>query len=534
MFSSVEGISNPFLTEDSDYWAKTSSSKCRLPNCNNDADQNHLTCKDHSKIISPKSIKTFDRSHVSRHDSIQINGSRHLSNASSPSSRKNLEAKTTARKTVSRRPFHSAEGRTNQNGHSSGVPILQKPVDQSSLDEIPARKKQRLISPSSDEPASRNFTNSCSPLALPSGLQYSKPNGDIPRPSQLPSLSNDIQAYSPRAEFGQERPKAILSSYDDYLSSPLFSHPRLGPDIFKSNIESTKGPASGTGEDADPSSRDLSRNASMDRRTSLDRTVFPLTTVEPWTSNEPLIRNGSLHSAISEDEDPGRTRLQRHIAKPMILRPASTRTTPTKVNGSQIDIANAPPSHLQSRFIKGTPLLEKQRQSLVEERRESCLDQYIYGQGTSSSAPPPGIGLERRPVPGLLPEEKGLFVHLDPRTHRIRPHSEQWYQIKEEEIKARGGRKINFGKAAQRIKEERLKEDPEDFEASLPDRVRNNESWLAATRWFQGRTLGGTAAQLQPAPLVTPVRTKRKYTKRQPVGPAQPALDKKATRPGAG
>ncbi|KAJ4415456.1 hypothetical protein N0V82_007327 [Gnomoniopsis sp. IMI 355080] len=255
--------------------------------------------------------------------------------------------------------------------------------------------------------------------------------------------------------------------------------------------------------------------------------------LEPLASNEPLNRNGSLDSAVLEDEDPGRVRLQRHIAKPMILTPASTRITPTKVKAGQTHNINAPPSHLQSRFIEGTPLLEKQRQRLVEERSNSSLDQYIYGQG-SSSAPPPGVGIEPRPVPGLIPDEKGIFVHLDPRTHRIRPHSEQWYRQKEKEIKARGGRKSNFGKAAQRLKEERLKEDPEDFEASLPDRVRNNESWLAATRWFQGRQLVGTAVQHEPAALATPVRTKRKYTRRQPVVPAQPALDKKATRPGAG
>ncbi|KAJ4396556.1 hypothetical protein N0V93_000776 [Gnomoniopsis smithogilvyi] len=532
MFSSAEGISNPFLTEDSDYWARTSSSKCRIPNCNNDADQNHLTCEDHSKIISPKSIKGADRPHVSRHDSLQINGSRHPPDASSPSSRKTLEAKTTARKTVSRRPFYPAESRQNQNGHSSSIPNPQKPVNQSSLDEISARKKQRLISPSSEEPASRNITNSCSPLALPSGFHYPKPNGDILRTSRLASLSNDLHAYSPRPELGQDRSRAILSSYGDYLSSPIFSHPAVGPDIIKPNIESIRGHGLITGEDADVSSRDISRNASLDTRLSLDRSVFPPDPVEPLVSNEPLRRNNSLDVAMSEDEVQGRIRLQKNTTNPMILKPASTRSTPTKVKASQIDIINAPPSHLKSSFITSTSVPEKQRQQLVEERKDSILDQYIYGQA-SSSAPPPDVKIERRSAPELIPQAKGVFIHLDPRKHRIRPHSEQWYRQKEEEIKARGGRKANFGKAAQRIKEQRLKEDPEEFEAILPDRVRNNEDWLAATRWFQGRAVEVNAAQPQTAALATPVRTKRKYTRRQPVAPPQPVLDKKATRPGA-
>lgn len=539
MFSSAEGTKNPFLTEDSDYWAKTSSSKCRVPNCNNDADQNHLTCEDHSKIISPKSIKSSDRPHISRHDSIQTNSSRPPSDASFPSSRKNLEAKTTARKTVSRRPFHPAESRTNHHGQFSAAPILQKPVDLSSSSDIPARKKQRLISPGSDEHGSRNLASSCSPLALPSGFLYSKQNGDIPRPSRLPSLSNDIHAYSPRAEISQERPRTILSSYDDYLSSPLFTHPGLGPDTIKHSIASASGPSFANGgafvnadafvpgEDADLNSRDKSKNVSLDTSASLDKIAFPLDPVGP------LLFNGSLHRRqSSEAGSPGSIRTQKTVTKPMILRPASTRTTPTKVKAAQAGIVNVPPPHLKGSLSTSISLLEKQRQRLVEKQSTFSLDEYIYGQ-PSSSVPPTGLELGGLPAPRCIPQEKGVFAHVDPRSHRPRPHSEEWYLQKEEEIKARGGRKVNFGKAAKRMKEQRLKEDPEDFEASLPDRVRNNEDWLAATKWFRGRTVGSNTAQPQAAALATPLRTKRKYTRRQPVTLTQPTLDKKVIKPGA-
>lgn len=521
MFSSAEITSNPFLTEDSDYWAKTSSSKCRVPNCPKDADQNHLTCEDHSKIISPKSTKNSDRPHAVRHDSLQSNGSRPPPDASSPPTRKNLGAKTTARKTISRRPLNSAESRTNQNGHSSGVTGLQRPANQPSLGEVPAHKKQRLISPNSDEPASRNHAISYSPLALPSGFLYDKQNGDVPHPSRLPSLSIDLHTYSPRPEIGQERPRTILSTYGDYLSAPLITRPELASDMPKLSIGTTNEPAFTNGENGDLKTRGISRNASA------DRSAFP-GRVGPLGSNESLNRKSYLESTVSEN---GLVRSQKTATNPMILKPASTRTTPSKVKVGQFDNAIAP-SRLKSRSITRTPLLERQRRHLVEERSESSLDAYIYGQACSS-APPLGIVIEPRPVPELTLQDKGSFVHLDPRNHRTRPHSEEWYRQKEEEIKARGGRKANFGKAAQRMKEQRLTSGPEDFEASLPDRVRNNEDWLAATRWLRGRTEKGNAVQSQPAALTTPVRTKRKYTRRQPVAAAQPALDRKATGPDA-
>lgn len=540
MFSSSEGTNNPFLTEDSDYWAKTSSSKCRVPNCDNDADQNHLTCEDHSKIISPKSIKSSDRPHISRHDSLQSNNSRPPPDAILASSRKNLEAKATARKSVSRRPFHPAESRTNHHGQSSIAPVLQKPIDHSPSSEFPARKKQRLISPGNDEHGPRNLTSACSPLALPSGFLYSKQNGDIPHPSRLPSLSNDIHAYSPRTAIGQEKPRTILSSYDDYLSSPLFTHPGIGPDTIKHNIASNTGPpfiiggpfvnadTSVPGEDADLNPGSVSRNLSLDTSASPDRITFPLEPVGP------LLFNGSLHRKdSSEVESPGRIRPQKTMTKPLILRPASTRITPPKAKAGQVGIVNAPLSHLEGRFSTSIPLLEKQRQRLVEKQSMSTLDEYIYGQ-PSSSTPPIGLEIRGPPAPRRIPQDKESFAHIDPRNHRSRPHSEQWYLQKEQEIRARGGRKVNFGKAAQRMKEQRHKEDPDDFEASLPDRVRNNEDWLSATKWFQGRTVGSNTAQPQAAAaLATPVRTKRKYTRRQPVNVAQPALDKKTTKSGA-
>ncbi|ROW00764.1 hypothetical protein VMCG_06486 [Cytospora schulzeri] len=178
-------------------------------------------------------------------------------------------------------------------------------------------------------------------------------------------------------------------------------------------------------------------------------------------------------------------------------------------------VAKSPYSGLQ--FITRTPPLEKQRRQLAETLDSSALDRLIYGQ-EASSEPPPGI--EKPPEYDQKKRQDVYYADIDPRTHWTRPRSDDWYRKKEEEIRARGGRKANFGKAAQRMREQRLNEDPDAWEESLPDRVQNNEAWLGAMRWLHSQE-PGTQPRVNPQAnghvSPPPVRKKRAYRRRNQV-----------------
>ncbi|KAK1715964.1 hypothetical protein BDP67DRAFT_360390, partial [Colletotrichum lupini] len=104
-----------------------------------------------------------------------------------------------------------------------------------------------------------------------------------------------------------------------------------------------------------------------------------------------------------------------------------------------------------------------------------------------------------------------FHMKLDPRIHWPHNRSDQWYKSKMEEIKARGGRKANFGKAAKRMRQQRLAEERQeeednlasargeprpwshhrhmDFgdvpEEELPIYVRRNEEWVRGAAWMR-------------------------------------------------
>ena len=100
---------------------------------------------------------------------------------------------------------------------------------------------------------------------------------------------------------------------------------------------------------------------------------------------------------------------------------------------------------------------------------------------------------------------------MDPRIHWTHPRSEEWHKKKQDEIRIRGTRKENYGKAAQRMHARRQRDtllrgaDPAapatndagssgfgrsmDFgdvpEAELPEMVKSNPEWLKAAAWMR-------------------------------------------------
>ncbi|GKT49008.1 uncharacterized protein ColSpa_09189 [Colletotrichum spaethianum] len=166
---------------------------------------------------------------------------------------------------------------------------------------------------------------------------------------------------------------------------------------------------------------------------------------------------------------------------------------------------------------------EERRLQLCAAFDSAKFDAMIYGQAEATS-PPEGVLLPSALIKKMTNvqssgEARGqLYMKIDPRIHWPHNRSDQWYKRKMDEIKARGGRKANFGKAAQRMRQQRLEEErrdeqeklaieqglpaptskppqpwshhrPMDFgdvpEEELPAYVRKNPEWLQATAWMR-------------------------------------------------
>lgn len=111
------------------------------------------------------------------------------------------------------------------------------------------------------------------------------------------------------------------------------------------------------------------------------------------------------------------------------------------------------------------------------------LDSFIYNQEGAAKPPPglvlrPAVSLAKRPET-LVKEDEPLYADIDPRIHWPQPRSEAWHEAKQNEIKERGGRKAQFGKAALRLRQQRLEEgEPDSFEETLPDKIVENPAWV--------------------------------------------------------
>ena len=111
------------------------------------------------------------------------------------------------------------------------------------------------------------------------------------------------------------------------------------------------------------------------------------------------------------------------------------------------------------------------------------FDSLIYGQEGAAS-PPRGVTVVPRakppPPPKPEPPDEPFYAHIDPRLHWPQPHTAEWYEKKHQEIEARDGRKANFGKAAQRLKQQRQKEESVSWEDAIPAKIREDPAWLRA------------------------------------------------------
>lgn len=456
--------------------------RCNAPGCKEFVDSGYPACPFHMRPVSPKLSKGLDTHHWT--GAPLVNG--RLSDGAAPHHRKQLDARVTARKSIAAKPaFLLTASRTNGTRlNGSSQPTVNRIVTNGShlspnsshllqrhpeSPETPSRKRQRMTSPGNDKFSPR----------------VSQRNFDLPSRERSPAYAS-LSARN----FGSSLPNGSGGLlYSDKDKGRLAGH---APRLDTSNAQQ---PPSEMSFDTGPATTPLrSANSNDARKPGLVGSF-----AEPIIFSHTDWRSPSARNSIAPEKQ-GRS------------------SAPTKARRGN-KIAKSAYGGLKP-VIRTTPL-EKQRQRLTEAHDTSALDRFIYGQ-EGSSQPPPGVVATAKREPSK--RENVFYGHIDPRTHWTRPRSDEWYQKKEEEIQARGGRKANFGKAVQRMREQRLKETPDEWEERLPERVRNDEAWLGAMRYHHSRSHGvGSNQPPQASEQQPPVRKKRKYTRRnQVVAPPVP------------
>ncbi|KAI1097901.1 hypothetical protein F4804DRAFT_146494 [Jackrogersella minutella] len=123
--------------------------------------------------------------------------------------------------------------------------------------------------------------------------------------------------------------------------------------------------------------------------------------------------------------------------------------------------------------------LEERRQTLISKHDPVKFDSYIYGKNNEPFRPGSALfGLPPWSQPPRPTLQATHFAHIDPRVHWTHPRSESWRREKQKEIRERGTKKMNFGRAVARVAKQ--KQDEGDYIVDFPDRVTNNPQWLAA------------------------------------------------------
>lgn len=136
------------------------------------------------------------------------------------------------------------------------------------------------------------------------------------------------------------------------------------------------------------------------------------------------------------------------------------------------------------------------------------FDALIYSQ-PGAATPPPSVDLAlaaapppppqppstSRPTPQAVKEtvppegkDEPLYLDIDPRIHWPQQHSAAWHARKQKEIRARGNRKANFGRAAQSLQRQRREREKAclPFEDTLPDKIAENPAWVRVLRRLKG------------------------------------------------
>ncbi|KAI0521875.1 hypothetical protein F5B22DRAFT_507941 [Xylaria bambusicola] len=163
--------------------------------------------------------------------------------------------------------------------------------------------------------------------------------------------------------------------------------------------------------------------------------------------------------------------------------PATTPVTVTETSEPPSSRGQGPLSALlgDREWKKMSP--EERRLFWVSQHDADAFDAQIYSENNRPFRP--GDKLFGLPEDELPPRPKRAATHfdyIDPRPSVPVYRFEEWYEKKQDEIKSRGGRKANFGKAVKRLAQQKSEASnlSQKTQAAVPQRVQDNPKWLAA------------------------------------------------------
>ncbi|KAK5663067.1 hypothetical protein OQA88_6483 [Cercophora sp. LCS_1] len=189
------------------------------------------------------------------------------------------------------------------------------------------------------------------------------------------------------------------------------------------------------------------------------------------------------------------------LEEPRIFRDESRKQAPQETKVVKQPNVKPPEKWVSEELGPSKPSLlpEHTRQiNAIRDPAEEAFDAIFYKQARTvetashSELASPAISTHGRTTKPLPPDEP-LYMDIDPRIHWPQDHSEEWYEAKAEEIVARGGRKANFGKAAQRLRQKRIHAEPVPFEETLPEKIASNPAWVKMLRTLEGAADSGNS-----------------------------------------
>ena len=154
---------------------------------------------------------------------------------------------------------------------------------------------------------------------------------------------------------------------------------------------------------------------------------------------------------------------------PLDLETIGDSTSPKPTGAAMELVQNAKPAT--------QPATVQQWRREVDSKR---FDELVYAQEGARS-PPPGLILPTLSTTRSHRQrsDEPLYLDIDPRVHYPQRHSKDWHAAKQAEIKARGSKKANFGRALDSFRRQRRSGG---CETQLPTKMLENPDWMKALR----------------------------------------------------